>query len=224
MTVSQIDSFVSALKLFKEPVFHPAKASVYEELGIWAQKYDRQDLALACAQAASDTDEAEAEFNRMCIGPYRLTVPPYESVWRTGRRVLNNRFSAAVQYSYEEIGLAVGDMNEPVDFFGYELEFCYATHAFASAYEKEGKTQEAELLREAASRFWAEHLGHWAGKFLEAMQQDARHPFWRAWTQALSELLTVQHKDIALSNTMSGEETTAVVQPPRSLHGTKDSI
>ena len=30
MTVSQIDSFVSALKLFKEPVFHPAKASVYE--------------------------------------------------------------------------------------------------------------------------------------------------------------------------------------------------
>lgn len=32
MTVSQIDSFVSALKLFKEPVFHPAKASVYEEL------------------------------------------------------------------------------------------------------------------------------------------------------------------------------------------------
>ena len=54
MTVSQIDSFVSALKLFKEPVFHPAKASVYEELGIWAQKYDRKDLALACAQAASD--------------------------------------------------------------------------------------------------------------------------------------------------------------------------
>ena len=160
----------------------------------------------------------------MCIGPYRLTVPPYESVWRTGRRVLNNRFSAAVQYSYEEIGLAVGDMNEPVDFFGYELEFCYATHALASAYEKEGKTQEAELLREAASRFWAEHLGHWAGKFLEAMQQDARHPFWRAWAQTLSELLTVQHKDIALSNTMSGEETTAVVQPPRSLHGTKDSI
>lgn len=44
MTVSQIDSFVSALKLFKEPVFHPAKASVYEELGIWAQKYDRKDL------------------------------------------------------------------------------------------------------------------------------------------------------------------------------------
>ena len=115
-------------------------------------------------------------------------------------------------------------MNEPVDFFGYELEFCYATHALASAYEKEGKTQEAELLREAASRFWAEHLGHWAGKFLEAMQQDARHPFWRAWAQTLSELLTVQHKDIALSNTMSGEETTAVVQPPRSLHGTKDSI
>ena len=43
MTVSQIDSFVSALKLLKEPVFHPGKASVYEELGIWAQKFDRKE-------------------------------------------------------------------------------------------------------------------------------------------------------------------------------------
>ena len=224
MSVSQIDSFVSALKLLKEPVFHPGKASVYEELGIWAQKFDRKELAVACAQAADDTDEAEAEFNRMCIGPYRLTVPPYESVWRTGRRVLNNRFSAAVQYSYEEVGLAVGDMNEPVDFFGYELEFCYCTLAVAQTYAKDGKTEQAEALTEAETRFWAEHFGHWATKFLEAMQEDARHPFWRAWSQTLKELLEAQHKDIALSNTMSGEETTAVVQPPRSLHGTKDSI
>lgn len=223
MSTSQLDSFVSALKLLKEPVFHPGTSSVYEQLGIWAQKHDLKELSEACALAMNDTDEVEADFNRMCIGPYRLTVPPYESVWRAGKRVLNNRFSAAVQFSYEEVGLTVGDMNEPVDFFGYELEFCYCTLAFAEVHAKEGRKEQADFLRQAHSRFWAEHFGHWADQFLQAMQQDAKHPFWQAWARTLSELLLLQNKDIALRNTMSGTESTNVVQPPRSLNGTKDS-
>ena len=79
------------------------------------------------------------------------------------------------------------------------------------------------MLYEAEKRFWAEHFGHWAPKFLQAMAADARHPFWRLWAQTLAGLLEAHHADIALSNTMSGEETTAVVQPPRPLNGTKDS-
>ncbi len=223
MSTPQLDSFVTAVKLLKEPLFHPGKPAVYEALSSWAGTSGLDDFARACSEALRDTDEAEADFNRMCIGPYKLTVPPYESVWRTGRRVLNNRYTAAVGYSYEEVGLAVGDMNEPVDFFGYELEFCYAALACGQAYEKQGKSEEASMLYEAEKRFWAEHFGHWAPKFLQAMAADARHPFWRLWAQTLAGLLEAHHADIALSNTMSGEETTAVVQPPRPLNGTKDS-
>lgn len=85
-----------SLHAFKETFFQPGSPAALESLSRWARSAGHPMLAAEAEMAARDTDAAEAEFNRMCIGPYRLTVPPYESVWRSHGRVLNNRYSAAV--------------------------------------------------------------------------------------------------------------------------------
>lgn len=96
-----------SLHAFKETFFQPGSPAALESLSRWARSAGHPMLA------------AEAEFNRMCIGPYRLTVPPYESVWRSHGRVLNNRYSAAVEYAFSEVGLTShGKLNE-MRFFGH---------------------------------------------------------------------------------------------------------
>ena len=122
-----------SLHAFKETFFQPGSPAALESLSRWARSAGHPMLAAEAEMAARDTDAAEAEFNRMCIGPYRLTVPPYESVWRSHGRVLNNRYSAAVEYAFSEVGLTShGKLNEMPDFFGNELEFlsCVASMSF----------------------------------------------------------------------------------------------
>lgn len=107
-----------SLHAFKETFFQPGSPAALESLSRWARSAGHPMLAAEAEMAARDTDAAEAEFNRMCIGPYRLTVPPYESVWRSHGRVLNNRYSAAVEYAFSEVGLTShGKLNEMPDFF-----------------------------------------------------------------------------------------------------------
>ncbi len=223
MSSPTLDSRAEALAAFKDVLFFTGKPESYEKLADWARRQGRTELELRARQAAGDVDECEADFNRMCIGPYRLTVPPYESVWRTSGRVLNNRYSAAVEHSYAELGLAVGkSLNEPCDFFAYELEFLYCAAALAQANEAQGKCDEAKALNEMFDRFWAEHLGHWAPAFLEALQADARHDFWRVWARELAAALTGITARVALSNHMTGMQ--APVAAPASRKQTKDSI
>lgn len=199
--------FADMLFAFKEVMFHAGKASAYEQIAGWAERSGKQRLAELAKDAAGRLDDVEADFNRMCIGPYRLTVPPYESVWRSNERIMNNIYSAAVEHSYAELGLAVGQaMNEPCDFFAYELEFMYCAAALFSQNKAAGNNENCEVLEEMMWRFWAEHLGHWAGKFLEAFAKDSREEFWREWAVELKSELERYTNHVQLSNFMTGTE------------------
>ncbi len=219
LTMKSRAEFLSAMK---DVLFATGKPESYRKVADWATAHGNAELSSAALEAAGDVDEAEADFNRMCIGPYRLSVPPYESVWRASGRMLNNRFSAAVEHSYAELGLTVSrSLNEPCDFFAYEIEFMYCAAALAASNEDAGETENAAALVEMFNRFWAEHLGHWAVKFLSALEDDARHPFWRAWAHELNARLSDFTVGIALSNHMTGVE--AIVAPPASKTEKKDS-
>lgn len=195
------------LFVFKEPLFHAGNPDVYRHLADWAKSHHCEDLARLSSQARQRVDDIEADFNRMCIGPYRLVVPPYESVWRSGGRVLNNRFSATVAYSYAQLGLTMNkNFNEMSDYVGNELEFLYCTSALCSTHRSEGLDSEAEELASMFSRFWAEHLGHWIFDFLDAIADNAQEAFWQQWTNDLRKELSEIFNDIALSSSMSGLE------------------
>ena len=168
-----------SLHAFKETFFQPGSPAALESLSRWARSAGHPMLAAEAEMAARDTDAAEAEFNRMCIGPYRLTVPPYESVWRSHGRVLNNRYSAAVEYAFSEVGLTShGKLNEMPDFFGNELEFLSCVASMSFQYRQKGDAAAADELEAIFRRFWSQHLGHWADTFLDAVAEDTRSSVW----------------------------------------------
>lgn len=209
-----MNSYAAMLKAFKAPLFQAGQQSAYEEVRAWAQAHGQSALSSAAVLAAGDVDEAEADFNRMCIGPYRLTVPPYESVWRSPNRALNDCHTAAVAYSYAELGLTVGrNLNEPADFIAYELEFLFCAASLSAEAADKGEAEPAQVYAEIAERFWAEHLGHWAESFLSAMAKDSRHKFWTAWAQTLLAQLNEFNAEIELSKFMTGLQTSVVVPP-----------
>ena len=197
---------------FKEGCQNAGKKETFQRLSSWAQNNGEEALARVAGKFAGSAEAAEVDFNRMCIGPGKLTVPPYESVWRTHTRILNNRYSAAVLHSYAEVGLALDPrFNEMADFFGNELEFLYYLASLLQAHEKAGHTEVCEALAEAANRFWAEHLGHWAHDFLLALAQDAQEAVWKEWARVLDRKLSSLFEGVSLSQDMTGMEKTIAV-------------
>ena len=71
------------LEVFKDLFLKPGLASTYRNLSDWAERSGYPALAKEAADASAAPEETEAEFNRLCIGPYRLVVIPYESAWVT---------------------------------------------------------------------------------------------------------------------------------------------
>lgn len=212
---------VETLRVFKEPLFHAGTPACYHAIALWAADNNQSDLARLAKDAVERIDETESDFNRMCIGPYRLSVPPYESVWRSGGRVLNNRYSAAVAHSYAELGLTIsGDFREMSDYIGNELEFLFCLAGLAFHARSEDRGDDERELTEMYRRFWAEHLGHWVYDFLGAVQADAREAFWREWSRVLAEELGREFFETALSPYMSGTEKPVAL--PSALKEKKD--
>ncbi len=207
-----------SLHVFKEVLFHAGDANAYRALGIWANANGDTALATAVEEALKNVDDAEADFNRMCIGPYKLTVPPYESVWRSPGRTMNTRYSAAAKYAYAEAGLSVNpDFNELSDFIGNELEFLSILLIAKVEHAAAGNPELSEMAQETADRFWAEHLGHWYKDFLEGIVKESGHPFWGQWAVSLQRVLTEGFGAIELRSTMTGME--VPVSAPVSLKG-----
>ena len=192
---------------FKDVMFATGKAKTYEELARWADDNGESSLAEEARKSAADVDNTEADFNRLCIGPFRLVVPPYESVWRSRTRVLNNRYTATCRVSYAEVGLTIDPkLNEMPDYFGNELEFLYYIAALREKHLSAGHKDVAEALEDAGERFWCEHLGHWYGDFLDAMQKEAVLPFWKEWARVLKNWLGTFFNGCELTEFMTGLE------------------
>lgn len=218
MKSSDCRNAAEMLNAFKQVMFAPGKAATWQNLLEWARGHDEAGFAASLAGFELRLDDLEAEFNRLCVGPRRKIVPPYESVW-TGARELYSRMTVAVAWFYAQAGLVTRQktFNEPADFFGSELEFleCLLTVA---AEAKEPQATDKKEVMEFSEAFWAEHLGHWAKPFLNAMATNSKEPILSAWAEKLNEQLDSFFGGIALQKPVHGIE-----QPNESIPIYKDS-
>jgi TorA maturation chaperone TorD len=103
--------------------------------------------------------------------------PPYESVHRKAAEPTD--LVVAVNRSYDEAGLAPIDHAVPSDHLGVELKFvALLCHAEMEAWQQ----GHAERARRAAGRqreFLDRHLLRWAPDYLELVQAEAKHSFYR---------------------------------------------
>lgn len=131
----------------------------------------------------------------MCIGPTKLLVPPYESVYRdVGRQIHTDRTLEVADF-YQQLGLVTDTgFNEPADYIGNELEFLFCAEALRHQQQNEDPAA-ADELEQLAQVFLEQHLGTWYQAFAQGISQHARLDFWRCYAQALEDFLTSRLKN-----------------------------
>lgn len=204
---------------FKNVMLRPNQTSSYLDLAHWAKENGHGELEALATSASQNLIDSEASFNRLCVGPARLLVVPYESVWRSGEAILNNHFTAAVAYAYAEAGLVTAkeDANDMADYFPLELEFLFYLASLEVQQRQAGQEDIANALAETHDIFWSEHLGHWAKGFLELFIKESDSAFWAEFGKTLLLFLIQNNGHLPLSEKMTGVET--VIAPPTSLKG-----
>lgn len=131
------------------------------------------------------------EHHRLFIGPGQLPAPPYESVYREGRRVMGET-TLEVGRQYEEAGYTLHpSFKELPDHVVAELAFmALLVEEEAGAWEVEDAS--AALARlQRQGRFLRDHLLRWLPAFCERLLASTENPFYRRLVATLGEFVVL---------------------------------
>lgn len=186
--LSKVD--LNTLRVFKELFLNPGREQTYRDLCDWAKLNGQSRLENLSKESAKEKDETEAEFNRLCIGPYKLVVIPYENAWRGQGKALNGRIAADVADFYASAGLSSNSsLNEYPDFFGNELEFIYFLEALREEESEKGNFKLVKQIDDLQNAFREEHFDFWYRPFLEKLAAETRLEFWKEVSEVLCRCL-----------------------------------
>lgn len=153
------------------------------------------DLFLCAAKTGgSRVDDLACEYTRLFVGPLRLPVDPWESVARSGERVLFTTTTLSVRNCYRASGFETAAGPQVADdHIALELAFmrCLAERAWRAAETGEGAFGDNEPaygqleddLR-ASVGFLHGHLLTWLPHFAEQVASQSEEPFYRHAAQA----------------------------------------
>ena len=192
----------------KGMLFTPSAPESMQQLIDWLETSQANaELLDQARQYQHQPVELECDFNRMCIGPTRLLVPPYESVYRSAGSQLNTKETVAVADFYQQIGLVIdAKLNEPADYIGNELEFLFCVEALLHQQQIQANQAESAALDDLATQFLNQHLGLWYHSFTAGIEQHAQLAFWRSFAQTLREFLAQRHNPIISGDTPQSEQ------------------
>ena len=106
--------------------------------------------------------------------------PPYESMHRVSS--LPTDVVVAVSAFYADAGLAPIDQAAPPDHLGVELRFLALLCHGESEAGRKGANAEAIQSLKRQRDFLDRHLLQWAPDYLDVVQADTQHPFYRCLT------------------------------------------
>lgn len=165
------------------------------------ESFAQEGLAMGAEEPLDDAQALgralRTEASRLFIGMPEAAVSPYESVWRanaTGAQPMLFASASSVQVErfFAQCGLGrPDDTNEPLDHIATELELLMYIAAMASepAPSYEAAVLPADLpggsSQAAWGRFFDEHVCVWSPQFSDALESQARLPFYRAVAQLL---------------------------------------
>lgn len=127
---------------------------------------------------AKDLYELTLEYNRLFYGPGRLLAPPYESIYREGRRVYGN-CTVAVAEEYASVGVTISeDFHHPPDHIAAELEFMYFLITREIEARESGNADKERFFREKQRTFLREHLIQWIAPFSDSIIEATKEQFY----------------------------------------------
>lgn len=190
MTSTDFGPVAAGYQALKGMLFTPSSPEALQRLITWLEHNQQYPMLLQEARKwLTEPIELECDYNRMCIGPTRLLVPPYESVYRDGGRQLSTDNTSAVATFYQKLGLVIDNkLNEPADYIGNEMEFLFCAEALRHHHSHTNPTV-ANELNQMAQHFLQQHLGTWFEHFTDKMSHHAQLKFWDCYAKALADFL-----------------------------------
>jgi putative dimethyl sulfoxide reductase chaperone len=131
--------------------------------------------ALSSSDAVTLSSAIKEDFTRLFVDP--LSIPLYESVYRSRPGLVTEREALAVRRKYMEAGLFIHPGTSfPEDHIGAEIEFIYYLCQKAAQADTD-KDQRAFFLRQ--QKFLRDHLAVWVPSFCERLFSAARTSYFQ---------------------------------------------
>lgn len=126
-------------------------------------------------------NEIKAEYARLFIGPRPPLASPFESVYRSSRKILMNELTMEVRKKYKEMGMQVIEKDRlPDDHIGLELEFMYyLCHKTIEAINESKKIEYIIELVKKQQSFIEEHLIQWIPEFCNRIINNSNLVFFK---------------------------------------------
>jgi len=131
------------------------------------------------------------EHLRLFVGPGRVPCPPYESVYRQDRPILERGLvmgpsTADVRHRYAEADLVLPkNFTDLPDHIAVEMEFMHFLCAEELKSIEQGNLQESERRRKMEQEFLKEHLEPWVESFADHVLNSTNSSFYRTAAELL---------------------------------------
>lgn len=134
----------------------------------------------------------KSEYTRLFIGPGKIPVPPYASVYlskETNAKLMDEK-TIEIRKQYLEDNIVMTKLNAvPDDFLGAELEYMsYLTNRSIEAIEKQDTKGLKEFLKKQ-STFLQNHLLFWIPKFSKDLISSTKEDFFKGLAVLLRGLV-----------------------------------
>ena len=126
-----------------------------------------------------DFEDLLWEYTRLFVGPYKLPCPPWESVYKSARRLMMQEACDEVIGFYDEMGLAIDNPDVMPDHIGVELNFLAVLYG-----KMDSDPERRPYYMATAKRFLDEHLLRWIPEFTMDMEEAADSAFYKSLAQA----------------------------------------
>jgi putative dimethyl sulfoxide reductase chaperone len=141
------------------------------------REHNSQDLATA---------QLSKEYLRLFVGPGRVQCPPYESVHRQDRPILERGLvmgpsTADVRHRYAEAGLVLPkNFTDLPDHIAVEMEFMHFLCSEELKSIEQGNLQESARRKTMEQEFLKEHLEHWVEGFADCVLKSTNSSFYKS--------------------------------------------
>jgi TorA maturation chaperone TorD len=137
-------------------------------------------------------DDVRQDFYQLFLGPGHVKAPPWESVYTSEFRLVNQESNQEVRKLYAAFGFetAAGELE---DHFGTECDFLFKLCGLTAVADR---NQRSDLLN-VQKHFVTDHLLKWVPSFADDIVRNARTSYFRGlgefvdyWVRVEEEYLT----------------------------------
>jgi TorA maturation chaperone TorD len=126
----------------------------------------------------SEIDSIKIDYAKLFIGPYKMLVPPYGSLYiENGHRLMGDSTMEVLNfYNNEVLDL---NLKDAPDHITMELEFMYFLIYKETEAKRKNNLKNAELYHKKQEAFWKMHLSLWIHAFVKNIEKHACTEFYK---------------------------------------------